>query len=90
MAKNDAKALSRGARRRARYREIAAVLWEERVLNVFKGAGLDEHAPPEAARREGDPGVKEKELPRAVRIADSESRSISGSAGRLFAISPRL
>ena len=74
MARNDEKALSRGARRRARYREIAAVLWDERVLNVFKGAGLDEHAPPEAARREGDPGVKEKELPRAVRIRHALER----------------
>ena len=75
MAKSDEKAaLSRGARRRARYREIAAVLWDERVLNVFKGAGLDEHAPPEAARREGDPGVKEKELPRAVRIRHALER----------------
>ena len=45
MAKNDAKALSRGARRRARYREIAAVLWDERVLNLMKGGGLEEHAP---------------------------------------------
>ena len=75
MTSNDEKAaLSRGARRRARYREIAAVLWDERVLNVFKGAGLDEHAPPEAARREGDPGVKEKELPRAVRIRHALER----------------
>ena len=32
MPRNDEKAaLSRGARRRARYREIAAVLWDERV-----------------------------------------------------------
>jgi len=59
---------SRGARRRARYREIAKVLWEERVLNLMKGGGLEEHAPPEAARDHGEPGVREKDLPRAVRI----------------------
>lgn len=59
---------SRGARRRARYREIAAVLWDERVLNLMKGGGLEEHAPPEAAHADGEPDVKEKDLPRAVRV----------------------
>ena len=61
-------AKSRGARRRARYREIARVLWEERVLNLMKGGGLEEHAPPEAAAATDVTDVKEKDLPRAVRI----------------------
>ena len=75
MARNDDKAsLSRGARRRARYREIAAVLWDERVINLFKGSGLDEHAPPQATGRGHDPDIKEKELPRAVRIRHALER----------------
>ncbi len=58
---------SRGARRRARYREIAKVLWEERVFNVLRGSGLEEHVP-EGAQLEGEESVPEKDLPRAVRI----------------------
>ena len=59
---------SRGARRRARYREIAKVLWEERVFNLMKGSGLEEHAPEGAVPMEEDYSGKEKDLPRAVRI----------------------
>jgi ubiquinone biosynthesis protein len=59
---------SRGARRRARYREIAKVLWEERVFNLMQGSGLEEHVPEGAVPMEDDPSVKEKDLPRAVRI----------------------
>ncbi|HET6485136.1 MAG TPA: AarF/UbiB family protein, partial [Spirochaetia bacterium] len=53
---------SRGKRLRARYREIAAVLWDERLLELLRGSGLQEHlserepadkAP--GARREGQP-----------------------------------
>ena len=71
---------SRAAQRRARYREIAAVLWDERVLNLMKGGGLEEHAPAEAqsggeesagedepAGKEA-PAGKERDQPRAVRI----------------------
>lgn len=58
---------SRGARRRARYREIAKVLWEERVFNILRGTGLEEHVP-EGVNLEEEPDVKEKDLPRAVRI----------------------
>jgi len=58
---------SRGGRRRARYREIAKVLWEERVFNVLRGSGLEEHVP-EGAQLEGEESVPEKDLPRAVRI----------------------
>ena len=57
---------SRGARRRARYREIAKVLWEERVFNLLRGSGLEEHAPEDAAIEEQ--AIPEKDLPRAVRI----------------------
>ncbi len=66
---------SRGARRRARYREIAKVLWEERILSAFKGSGLEEHAPPEAAGAAGpEPSGKEKDLPSAVRIRHALER----------------
>lgn len=65
---------SRGARRRARYREIAKVLWEERILSALKGSGLEEHAPPEAAHGEGEPTTREKDLPSAVRIRHAFER----------------
>jgi ubiquinone biosynthesis protein len=58
---------SRGARRRARYREIAKVLWEERIFNLLQGSGLEEHAP-ESVGSDGAEAVPEKSLPRAVRI----------------------
>jgi len=51
-------ARSRAAQRRARYREIAAVLWDERVLNLMKGGGLEEHAPAEARTAGEDPGLE--------------------------------
>ena len=63
---------SRGARRRARYREIAKVLWDERVLNLVKGGGIEEHAPAEAAQ--GEAPVRERDLPRAVRIRHALER----------------
>ncbi|HTU00828.1 MAG TPA: AarF/ABC1/UbiB kinase family protein, partial [Candidatus Sulfotelmatobacter sp.] len=53
---------SRGKRLRARYREIAAVLWDERLLELLRGSGLQEHLPESepadkapSARREGQP-----------------------------------
>jgi len=33
---------SRSARRRTRYREIAAVLWEERLFDLFRGTVLED------------------------------------------------
>jgi ubiquinone biosynthesis protein len=58
---------SLGARRRARYREIAAVLWEERLFHLFRGSGLEEHlSKPKVAME--IPGVREGELPVEVRL----------------------
>ena len=69
MADNEGRgATRRAAQRRARYREIAAVLWDERVLNLMKGGGLDEHAPAEAQAGGEEPAGKERDQPRAVRI----------------------
>ena len=65
---------SRGALRRARYREIAKVLWEERILSAFKGSGLEEHAPPDAGEPDTLPSSKEKDLPSAVRIRHALER----------------
>ena len=65
---------SRGALRRARYREIAKVLWEERVLSAFKGSGFEEHAPPDAVEPAPAPAGKEKDLPPAVRIRHALER----------------
>ncbi len=65
---------SRGARRRARYREIAKVLWDERILSAVRGSGLEEHAPPEAARAGREPAAREKDLPSAVRIRHALER----------------
>lgn len=66
---------SRAALRRARVREIARVLWEERVLNIMKGSELDEHAP--AAADGGETAgaeVRERDLPRSVRIRHALER----------------
>jgi ubiquinone biosynthesis protein len=41
---------SRRARRHARYREIAEILWQEHVLGLLSGTGLEAHAPSEAAQ----------------------------------------
>ncbi len=65
--------MSRGARRRARYREIVAVLWEERLFDLFRGVGLEEHLPPGTAGEE-TPGVKEKDLPTAIRLRHALER----------------
>jgi ubiquinone biosynthesis protein len=65
---------SRGALRRARYREIAKVLWEERVLSAFKGSGLEEHVPQDAVEPAPEPAGKEKDLPPAVRIRHALER----------------
>jgi len=59
MADKEGRARSRAAQRRARYREIAAVLWDERVLNLMKGGGLEEHAPAEAVGVAREPGIDE-------------------------------
>jgi ubiquinone biosynthesis protein len=75
----DTTAPSRGALRRARYREIAKVLWEERVLNLMRGSDLEEHAP-SAVPGDGEPGhvepehVRERDLPRSVRIRHALER----------------
>ena len=65
---------SRGALRRARYREIAKVLWEERVLSAFKGSAFEEHAPTDAVEPAPEPAGKEKDLPPAVRIRHALER----------------
>ena len=64
---------SRGARRRARYREIAAVLWEERLFDLFRGTGLEDDLPGGTAA-ELTPGTKEKELPLPVRVRHALER----------------
>ena len=64
---------SRGARRRARFREIASVLWEEGLFDPFRGAGLEESLPtgegPEAAL-----GTRERDLPMATRVRHALER----------------
>jgi ubiquinone biosynthesis protein len=64
---------NRSAQRRARYREIAAVLWEERLLDLFRGTGLQDDLPggPTAERT---PGIKEKDLPLPVRVRHALER----------------
>jgi ubiquinone biosynthesis protein len=77
----ESSAPSRGAQRRARYREIARVLWEERVLNLMKGSELESHAPSpvdQDGHATGAPAegvqVRERDLPRAVRIRHAFER----------------
>ena len=69
---------SRAAQRRARYREIAAVLWDERVLNLMKGGGLEEHAPAEAAGAAAEPGIDEL----AGGESDADEPAVAAPAGR--------
>jgi ubiquinone biosynthesis protein len=64
---------SREAQRRARYREIAKVVWEERLFEVFRGTGLEEHLPANIAD-EGRPAVKEADLPLSVRVRHALER----------------
>ena len=77
----ESSAPSRGAQRRARYREIAKVLWEERVLNLMRGSELESHAPSpvdDDGHATGASGeetqVRERDLPRAVRIRHALER----------------
>ncbi len=65
---------SRGALRRARYREIAKVLWEERVLSAFRGSAFEGHVPTDAVEPVAQPAGKEKDLPPAVRIRHALER----------------
>ena len=65
--------MNRGARRRARYREIARVVWEERLFDLFRGAGLEEHLPTEKASEEGSV-AKETDLPLAIRVRHAFER----------------
>lgn len=64
---------SRGARRRARYREIAKIKWEERLLDLLKGIGLEEQLPPEVAATE-QPSARETDLPLPVRVRHALER----------------
>jgi len=64
---------NRSARRRTRYREIAAVLWEERLFDLFKGTGLEDDLPG-GLTAEQTPGVKEKDLPLPVRVRHALER----------------
>jgi len=60
-----------GARRRERYREIASILWDERVLFLFKDTGVGEHAPRGASLAEisdDAPELQGRRAPREVRV----------------------
>jgi ubiquinone biosynthesis protein len=58
---------SRGARLRARYREIVTVVWEERLLQLFRGSGLEEYLS-ERKSTEQAAGTRERDLPVEVRL----------------------
>ncbi len=77
---------SRGARRRARYREIAVVLWEERLFELFRGIGLEDDLPGGTAV-EQTPVTKEKDLPLPVRVRHALERlgPVSIKLGQLLA-----
>ena len=64
-------AQSQGERRRARYREIAAILWDERVLFLFKETGIGDYAPSGASLDEvpdDAPELAGRRAPREVRV----------------------
>jgi ubiquinone biosynthesis protein len=74
MGGHKAASQSRGALRRARYREIAKVLWEERVLSAFKGSAFEAHVPVDVVEPAPAPAGKEKDLPAGVRIRHALER----------------
>jgi len=58
-------------RRAARYREIASILWDERVLFLFRDLGMGAHAPGEASLAETSDDAPElggRRAPREVRL----------------------
>ncbi len=60
-----------GTRRRERYREIASILWDERVLFLFKDTGVGDYAPSGATLDEvadDDPEQQGRGAPREVRV----------------------
>jgi len=64
-------AQSHGERRRARYREIAAILWDERVLFLFRETGVGDYAPSGASLEEvpdDAPELAGRRAPREVRV----------------------
>jgi ubiquinone biosynthesis protein len=64
---------SRGARRRARTREIVTVAREECLLDLVRGAGFEAHLATETVSQEA-PGAKETDLPLAVRVRHALER----------------
>ena len=60
-----------GTSRGERYREIATILWDERVLFLFKDTGAGEYAPPGASLDEipdDAPELEGRRAPREVRV----------------------
>ena len=58
-------------RRAARYREIASVLWDERVLFLFRDVGMGDHAPADASLADVPdeaPELEGRRAPREVRL----------------------
>ena len=72
-----ASAQSSRERRAARYREIAFILWDERVLFLFKDLGMGDHAPSEASLAEvpdDAPELEGRRAPREVRLRRAMER----------------
>ena len=64
-------ARSRGDRRRERYREIASILWDERVLFLFKDTGVGDYDADGASLEEvpdDAPELEGRKAPREVRV----------------------
>ncbi len=62
---------SRGERRRERYREIASILWDERVLFLLKDMGMGDYAPVGASFTElsdDAPELEGRKAPSEVRM----------------------
>lgn len=64
---------NRSGQRRTRYREIAAVLWDERLFDLFRGTVLEDDLLGGPAV-ERTPGLKEKDLPLPVRVRHALER----------------
>ncbi len=64
---------TRGEQRRARLREIARIFREERLLDLFRGAGLEEYVAGEVPDENAN-AVEEKRLPVPVRLRHALER----------------
>lgn len=68
-----ARIVRRDRRLQTRYREIAAVVWDERLLELLRGSGLERHLSERAPAARAS-GAREKDLPVEIRLRHALER----------------